>query len=78
MIVGSGVSDAGRLLLLILYCVIYTLPLIAIAVLIAMMGEHAERILGRWGTGCPLTGRRSSRHSPPRSGSACWRSESSS
>ncbi len=46
MIVGSGVSDAGRLLLLILYCVIYTLPLIAIAVLIAVMGERAERILG--------------------------------
>ena len=46
MIVGSGASDAGRLLLLILYCVIYTLPLIAIAVLIAVMGERAERILG--------------------------------
>jgi cytochrome c biogenesis protein CcdA len=46
MIVGSGISDAGRLLLLILYCVIYTLPLIAIAVLIAVMGERAERILG--------------------------------
>jgi cytochrome c biogenesis protein CcdA len=46
MIVGSGVSDAGRLLLLILYCVVYTLPLIAIAVLIAVMGERAERILG--------------------------------
>lgn len=46
MIVGSGVSNAGRLLLLILYCLIYTLPLIAIAVLIAVMGERAERILG--------------------------------
>ncbi|HTX08840.1 MAG TPA: GAP family protein [Solirubrobacteraceae bacterium] len=46
MIVGSGVSSAERLLLLILYCVIYTLPLIAIAVLIAVMGERAERILG--------------------------------
>ena len=46
MIVGSGVSNAGRLVLLILYCVIYTLPLIAIAVLIAVMGERAERILG--------------------------------
>ncbi|MGN6868359.1 MAG: GAP family protein [Solirubrobacteraceae bacterium] len=42
MIVGSGASNAGRLLLLILYCVVYTLPLIAIAV----MGERAERILG--------------------------------
>jgi cytochrome c biogenesis protein CcdA len=51
MIVGSGVSNAGRLLLLVLYCVIYTLPLIAIAVLIAVMGERAERILrpvGNW------------------------------
>jgi cytochrome c biogenesis protein CcdA len=46
MIVGSGASNAGRLLLLILYCVIYTLPLIAIAVLIAVMGERADRILG--------------------------------
>ncbi|MFL5861041.1 MAG: GAP family protein [Solirubrobacteraceae bacterium] len=46
MIVGSGVSGAERLLLLILYCVIYTLPLIGIAVLIAVMGERAERILG--------------------------------
>jgi cytochrome c biogenesis protein CcdA len=51
MIVGSGVSNAERLLLIILYCVIYTLPLIAIAVLIAVMGERAERILepaGNW------------------------------
>ena len=46
MIVGSGLSNAGKLLLLVLYCVIYTLPLIAIAVLIAVMGERAERILG--------------------------------
>jgi cytochrome c biogenesis protein CcdA len=46
MIVGSGVSDVGKLSLLVLYCVIYTLPLIAIAVVIAVMGERAERILG--------------------------------
>ncbi|MGN6871544.1 MAG: GAP family protein [Solirubrobacteraceae bacterium] len=46
MIVGSGVSNAERLLLLVLYCVIYTLPMIAIAVIIAVMGERAERILG--------------------------------
>lgn len=45
MIIGSGVSNAERLLLLILYCVIYTLPLIAIAVIIAVMGERAERVL---------------------------------
>jgi cytochrome c biogenesis protein CcdA len=49
MIVGSGVSNVGKLSLLILYCVIYTLPLIAIAVVIAIMGERAERILGRVG-----------------------------
>jgi cytochrome c biogenesis protein CcdA len=51
MIVGSGVSDVGKLSLLVLYCVIYTLPLIAIAVAIAIMGERAERFLrpvGDW------------------------------
>jgi cytochrome c biogenesis protein CcdA len=45
LIVGAGVSTAGRLLLLILYCVVYTLPLILIAMLIAVMGERADRIL---------------------------------
>jgi cytochrome c biogenesis protein CcdA len=45
MIVGSNVSDLGKLSLLVLYCVIYTLPLIAIAVVIAIMGERAERTL---------------------------------
>ena len=45
MIAGSGVSDVGKLSLLVLYCVIYTLPLIAIAVVIAIMGERAERFL---------------------------------
>lgn len=45
MIAGSGVSGTGKLLLLVLYCVIYTLPLIAIVVVIAVMGERAERIL---------------------------------
>jgi cytochrome c biogenesis protein CcdA len=49
MIVGSGVSDVGKLALLILYCVIYALPLIAIAVVIAIMGERAERPLRRVG-----------------------------
>ena len=51
MIAGSGVSDAGKLSLLALDRVIYTLPLIAIAAVIAMMGERAERILrpvGDW------------------------------
>ena len=51
MIVGSGVSNAAKLALLVLYCVVYTLPLIAIAVLFAVMGKRAERILrpaGDW------------------------------
>jgi cytochrome c biogenesis protein CcdA len=51
MIAGSGVSDPGKLSLLVLYCVIYTLPLIAIAAVIAVLGERAERILrpmGDW------------------------------
>lgn len=51
LIVGSGVSNAGKLWLLILYCVIYTLPLTAIAITIALAGDGAERILapiGDW------------------------------
>jgi cytochrome c biogenesis protein CcdA len=51
MIVGSGVSTAGKLSLIVLYCIVYTLPLIAIAVVFALMGERAERILrpvGDW------------------------------
>lgn len=46
IIAGSSVSDAGKLFLLTLYCVIYTLPLISIAVMIAVMGKRAEHILG--------------------------------
>jgi Sap, sulfolipid-1-addressing protein len=51
MIVGSGVSDVGKLSLLVLYCVIYTLPLIAITIVITIMGRRAEHILrpvGGW------------------------------
>lgn len=51
LIVGSNVSDAGKLSLLALYCIVYTLPLILIAVVFAVMGERAERILrpvGDW------------------------------
>ena len=51
MIVGSGVSDAAKLSLLALYCVVYTLPLIAIAAVVALMGNRAEHILqptGAW------------------------------
>jgi cytochrome c biogenesis protein CcdA len=46
MIVGSGASNAGKLSLLLLYCVVYTLPLIAIAALFAVMGKRADRIVG--------------------------------
>jgi hypothetical protein len=45
MIAGSSVSGAGKLSLLALYCAVYTPPLIAIAVAIAVMGQRAERIL---------------------------------
>lgn len=51
LIVGSGVSNAGKLSLLVLYCVIYTLPLSAIVVAIALMGDRAEgflRPVGEW------------------------------
>jgi cytochrome c biogenesis protein CcdA len=51
MIVGSGVSTAGKLALIILYCVIYTLPLIVIAAVLALMGERGELLLrpvGDW------------------------------
>jgi cytochrome c biogenesis protein CcdA len=51
MIVGSGVSNAEKLSLLALYCIVYTLPLIVIAALVALMGEGAERRLkpvGEW------------------------------
>jgi cytochrome c biogenesis protein CcdA len=51
LIVGSGVSNASKLSLLILYCVVYTLPLIAIAALFVVMGRRAERVLqpvGDW------------------------------
>jgi cytochrome c biogenesis protein CcdA len=51
LIVGSDVSHAGKLSLLVLYCVIYALPLIAIAVAFAIMGERAERVMkpvGDW------------------------------
>lgn len=45
LIVGSGVSNPQKLSLLVLYCVIYALPLIAIALAIVVMGERAERRL---------------------------------
>jgi cytochrome c biogenesis protein CcdA len=76
MIAASGVSDFGKLSLLVLYCVIYTLPLIAIAVVIAIMGERAERFLRPVGDWLSATGRRSLHRSPPCSGSAFWHTES--
>jgi hypothetical protein len=51
LIAGAGVSNAAKLSLIVLYCVVYTLPLIAIAVVVAVMGNRAERILkpvGDW------------------------------
>ena len=45
MIVGSGVSGASKLALLVLYCVVYALPLIAITAVFALKGDRAERIL---------------------------------
>lgn len=47
LIVGSGVSTIEKLVLLILYCVAYTLPLIVIAIAVAVMGDRAERRLIR-------------------------------
>ena len=51
MIVGSGVSNPEKVSLLALYCIVYTLPLIVIAVIFAVMGKRAEDILrpvGDW------------------------------
>jgi cytochrome c biogenesis protein CcdA len=51
MIVGSGVSNPAKLSLITLYCVVYALPLIVIAVIVALMGNRAEHILrpvGDW------------------------------
>jgi cytochrome c biogenesis protein CcdA len=51
LIVGANVSNAGKLFLVALYSVVYVLPLIGIAVVVAVLGERAERILrplGMW------------------------------
>lgn len=51
LIVGSGVSNPGKLTLLGLYCVVYAAPLIAIAIMFAVMGDSAARVLrplGDW------------------------------
>jgi Sap, sulfolipid-1-addressing protein len=56
MIVGSSVSIPSKVFLILLYCVVYTLPLIAIAVVCLVQGHRAESLLrppiewmfGRW------------------------------
>ncbi len=45
MIVGSNVSVPSKVSLLVLYCVVYTLPLIAIAVVCLVVGNRAEEAL---------------------------------
>ena len=49
--------ERRQAVLLVLYCVIYVLPLIAIAAVIAIMGERAETHPRPVVRGCPLTGR---------------------
>jgi cytochrome c biogenesis protein CcdA len=50
LIVGAPVSNASRLFLVALYSTVYMLPLIVIAVVVALMGERAERRLRPIGT----------------------------
>ncbi len=45
LIVGSSVSVAGKLVLIVLYCVVYTLPLLGIAVACLVMGPRARAVL---------------------------------
>jgi Sap, sulfolipid-1-addressing protein len=45
MIVGSSVSDPGKIFLLVLYCVVYTAPLLGITVVCAVKPERAEAVL---------------------------------
>lgn len=49
LIAGSGVSDAGNLFLVMLYCFVYGLPLIAIAGVFAVMGVRAEGVIRPFG-----------------------------
>jgi cytochrome c biogenesis protein CcdA len=51
LIVGSGVSLPEKLALLLLYCVVYVLPLIVIALTFLVLGDRAEqrvRPVGDW------------------------------
>ncbi|OAI38859.1 hypothetical protein AYO39_03405 [Actinobacteria bacterium SCGC AG-212-D09] len=45
LIVGSSASDPGKVSLLAIYCIIYTLPLIGIAVVCLVAGDRAEALL---------------------------------
>jgi hypothetical protein len=45
MIVGSSVAIPAKVFLIALYCLVYTLPLIAIAVVFMVKGERAEALL---------------------------------
>jgi hypothetical protein len=45
LIVGSSASNVGKVWLLVLYCVVYTAPLIAIAVVCAVMGKRAAAVV---------------------------------
>ncbi len=51
MVIGSSVAAPGKVFLLVLYNVVYILPLIVIVVLCAVMGERAGQVLapvGDW------------------------------
>jgi Sap-like sulfolipid-1-addressing protein len=47
LIVGSSVSDPGKIFLLVLYCVVYTAPLVGIAGVCALRRERAQAGLRR-------------------------------
>jgi Sap, sulfolipid-1-addressing protein len=51
MIIGSGVSPPEKVTLIVLYCVVYVLPLIGVAATFAIMGDRAEAVvrpIGDW------------------------------
>jgi cytochrome c biogenesis protein CcdA len=51
MIVGSSASAGGKVLLLVIYNIVYVLPLIAITLIAVVMGDRAARVLapvGDW------------------------------
>jgi hypothetical protein len=45
IIIGSNVGAPAKVLLLILYCLVYTLPLIVIAAVCVVAGQRAEALL---------------------------------